>query len=249
MLSYSDFTKYKNWWKRCAPETPGFHRSFMAETPLGDIIQAELNFHDKLVKLSLEISRERGKKYIATIKNGSIIKEKDLTSGRNLPLYNKFYPYRDLISCIPESDFIEAIAGAYDIIKPEFPENDSNPGVFTSTKYDHIFGIRRETFLQKFFRERREKKLREKLERGSLLFRIKRRILDEISDIVFGVAISTGFYFQYFDYVILGLALGTMGILTGGLDWWLRKRDPLLTKVLLFLIAGSYFFYNGYTRF
>ena len=249
MLDHTDYKKYKTWWKRSSPST-GFQRSYTAETPLGDIIQADLNFHDKLVKLSLEVSRERGKNYIATVKNGSIIKEKDVTSGRNIPLYNKIYPYKDLISCIPDDDFLEAISGAYDIYKPVFPEEFSYGSTDRiSTKYDHIFGIRRETFLQKFFRKWREERQRIKQERGPLWKRVKRRLPGELHDLVLGAAVSTAFYYHYFDYVILGLVLGSMGIFTGGMDWWLRKRDPLLTKVLLFLTVGSYFFYNGYTRY
>jgi len=230
--------------------SPGFQRSFTAETPLGDIIQADLNFHDKLLKLTLEISRERGKTYTASIKNGSILKEKDITSGRNLPLYNKIYPYKDLISCIPDTDFLEAVSGAYDIYKPNFPEQFEYGRVDSiSTKYDHIFGIKRETYLQKFFREWKENRIRIKKAKGPLWQRIKRRSLGELHDLILGTSLSTAIYYHYFDYVILGLMLGTMGVVTGGMDWWLRKRDPLLTKVLLFLIAGSYFFYNGYTRY
>ena len=248
MLDYSDYRKYKEWWKRQTPGSSGFQRSFIAETPLGDIIQADLNFHEKLVRLTLEVSRERGKTYISTIKNGSILKEKDLSSGRNIPLYNKFYPYRDLIACIPDPDFLEAISGVYDIYLPDFPQRESER-YRESTKYDHIFGIRRESYWQKFLRQWREERIRNKIAKGPLGKRIKKRFFGEVHDLLLGAGISAAFYFHYFDYVILGLILGTMGVFTGGLDWWLRKRNPLLTKVLLFLTAGSYFFYNGYTRY
>ena len=253
MLDIADYEKYRQWWKKQAPGSPGFQRSYSAETPLGDILQVDFNFHESLVKIQLEVSRERGKTYVATVKNGSIIKEKDVTSARNLPLYNKIYPYKDLLSCLPDKDLLESLSGAYDVYIPDFPkeerEKPADFNEFVSTKYDHIFGIRRETWLQKYFRRRREEKERIRLLRDPLRQRIRRRFFGEVSDLILGSAISFLVYNYYFDFILTGLMLGIMGFFTGGLDWWIRKRDPLLTKVMLFILAGSWFFYNGYTRY
>ncbi|EMY06200.1 hypothetical protein LEP1GSC029_0099 [Leptospira interrogans str. 2002000626] len=48
---------------------------------------------------------------------------------------------------------------------------------------------------------------------------------------------------------MLGFSLAVFGLLFGGLDWMLRKRNPLFVKVILFMSLGSYFYYVGYTRY
>ncbi|WCL48990.1 hypothetical protein [Leptospira sp. GIMC2001] len=252
---------YRSWWKKQNSQLPGFTRSVKATTPDGDVLEADFNFHEKLVRISLEIANENGKIYSATIKNGSIIKEKDITSGRNYPISRKVRPFKDIFSCIPDADLLDTIGGAYEIsLTPlgKVIERRVGRGIYQqedfagyqsglplSTKYDSIFGIRRESWFQKWKRRRMERRIY----RDPFWVRFRRRFWAETHDILLGFGLAYFVYNYWFDYVILGLALGAFGFFSGGMDWALRKRDPLLLKVLSFLSLGSFFFYNGYTRF
>jgi hypothetical protein len=258
-MDLAELETYRSWWKKQASQIAGFTRSYIAHTPQGDVLEADFNFHDKLVRLSVELSQESGKNYAATIKNGSIIKEKDITSGRNYPIARKMRPFRDIFSCLPDADLLDSLGGAYEISlvplgkverrvgRGVYEEDLSfgRQGLPESTKYDHIFGIRRETWFQKWRRLRRE----QRVQKEPFWVRFRRRFWADSSDLVLGTALAWVVYNYWFDYVILGLALGVFGFFTGGLDWAFRKRNPLLLKVLSFLCLGSYFFYNGYTRY
>lgn len=260
-MELDELETYRSWWKKQNSSIPGFTRSFIARTPSGDVLEADLNYHERLVRLSVEIADESGKNYAATIKNGSIVKEKDVSNGRNYPIGRKIRPFKDIFSCLPDSDLLDAVGGAYEIsLVPQGKvEKRLGRGVYhredesslfgnelpESRQYDQIFGIRRETWFQKWSRKRWERKFYKE----PFWIRFRRRFWSETHDIVLGLGVAWFVYNYWYDYVILGAALGAFGFFAGGLDWGYRKRDPLLVKVLSFISLGSYFFYNGYTRF
>lgn len=262
-MELEELETYRSWWKKQNSSIPGFTRSFIAHTPSGDVLEADFNFHDRLVRLSVESANENGKNYAATIKDGSIIKEKDITSGRNYPITRKIRPFKEIFSCLPDADLLETVGGAYEISLTPLgkTENRIGRGIYEdepgsygssdpwklpdSTRYDHIFGITRETWFQRWLRKRWERKI----QKEPFWTRFRRRFWGETLDIIVGMGLAWVVYNYWFDYVILGAALGGFGLLAGGWDWAFRKRDPLLIKVLSFISLGSYFFYNGYTRF
>ncbi|MCC5814195.1 MAG: hypothetical protein JJT78_05515 [Leptospira sp.] len=260
-MELDELETYRSWWKKQNSTISGFTRSFIAHTPSGDVLEADFNFHEKLVRLSVEISNENGKNYAATIKDGSIVKEKDVTSGRNYPISRKIRPYKDIFSCLPDADLLDTLGGAYEISLTPLGKKEKRLGrgiyqeeelaspwgadLPESTKYDHIFGITRETWFQKWMRKRWENKYTKE----PFWTRFRRRFWAETLDVILGLGLAWVVYNYWFDYVILGTALASFGFLSGGFDWALRKRDPLMIKVLSFMCLGSYFFYNGYTRF
>ncbi|XDD46942.1 hypothetical protein AB3N60_02285 [Leptospira sp. WS39.C2] len=224
------------------------------ETPLGDVLEAEFNFHERLVRLTVEIKEEKGRMYGATVKNGTVQSEKDITSGRAYPVFRKIWPFREYFSSLPDKDMLVSIGGAYEIYPPFQPEaservrtprSNFQSALFPSTRYDSIFGIIRETRFQRWRRERRE--AREA--RGSLWTRFKRRVWGDLQDVCLGIGFGCLVYYVYYDYVVLGLSLAALGMVAGLLDFLVRKRSVLMTKVLSFLSFGSYFFYNGYVYF
>lgn len=238
----------KQVWRKQKPRTPGFIRAFTMETPLGDVLEAEFNFHERLVRLAVEIKEEKGRMYGATVKNGTVQAEKDITSGRPYPVFRKVWPFREYFSTLPDKDMLACIGGAYEIYPPFVPDAQEKgrsqrfsleSALFPSTRYDSIFGIVRETRFQRWRRERRE--AREA--RGSLWLRFKRRVWGDLQDIFMGVGFGCLVYYLYYDYVVLGLTLGILGMTAGLLDFLVRKRSVLMTKVLSFLSFGSYFFY------
>lgn len=252
---------YRSWWKKQPATIQGFTQSYRAETPSGDILEVDFNFHDRLVRLSLQISEENGKIYAATVQKGSILKEKDITFGRNYPIHRKIAPFRDIFSCLPNPDILESIGGAYEIspIPLGNPERRIGRGIYENLKstrisdeyeyyvgkYDHIFGIIREPWHKRWFR----KYINLSKKREPLWVRFKRRFWAETLDIIMGIGFGWFIYNSYYNFIILGLCLGAFGLVAGGMDWILRKRDPLIVKVLSFLALGSFFFYNGYTQY
>ncbi|MCB1178938.1 MAG: hypothetical protein KDK36_15240 [Leptospiraceae bacterium] len=237
MLYESDYDLYRTWWKRARPTTQGYQKCYQAKTPTGDLLQIEHNFHEGLVKIQIEPSSEKGSCFTATIKKGTIIRERDVHNGTSLSLKKKIHPFRIIFSCLPDEDILDAIGGKYEIIKiPLFRKQKE------SSELPEVSPIKKESFWKKVIQKRKDST-------SSGWRKLKERIGDDLKDAVFGFSLCTAIYFHFFDFVIVGWSLAIAGFLFGGIDWLLRKRDPLLTKVLIFFGTGSYFFYTGYTRF
>jgi hypothetical protein len=222
-------------------------------TPWGDILEAEFNFHEKLVRLTAEIKEEKGRIYATTIRNGVVLQEKDVSSGRAYPVFRKIWPFREFFSGLPDKDLLACVGGSYEIYPPHESEDlngssarrDRRTDSPFSTRYDSVFGIMRETRFQKWRRKRREARLA----LGSPWERFKRRIWGDLQDLCLGFGTAGFVYYAYYDYVLLGACLSCMGMIAGLLDFLVRKRSVLFTKVLSFLSVGSYFFYSGYVYF
>jgi len=235
----------KHGWRKTKPRTPGFIRAYSYENPVGDRLEVEFHFHDKKVKLSASLKEEKHRTYEALVQDGSVVQEKDITAGRSYPVYRKLWPFRDAYSNIPDRDLILAIGGCYEIYPLFDPEAYRKISERKFHRYGSVFGLAKETFWQKYWRRRRERQLG----KDSLWKRFRRRFWGDLHDVVLGGTISYLFYHLYYDLVLLGLVLAFSGMLAGLLDLSFRKRSILLTKVLSFLSIGSYFFYDGYTRF
>ncbi len=226
---------YRSSWKRNKTLPKGFSKSFRSTTPTGDELQVDFNFHENLVRLGLTISFEKGRNYTTTIKNGTIIRERDVLNGVNTSLKKKFIPFKEIFSAIPDEDILETIGGVYDINKTpmlKYENEDSENQISTSKSIETV---------------KIKPTLKEKL--NSLYKNLKLRILDDIYDTLLGVSLCTAIYLHFFDMVVLGFALGFMGVFFGVLDWMFRNRNPMFIKVISFLFSGGYYFYLGYTRF
>jgi len=240
----------KQVWRKQKPRTPGFIRAFQMVTPWGDILEAEFNFHEKLVRLTAEIKEEKGRIYATTIRNGVVLQEKDVSSGRAYPVFRKIWPFREYFGSLPDKDLLSCVGGSYEIYPPheheDLEESYARRGRRGdspfSTRFDSVFGIVRETRFQRWRRKRREARLA----LGTPWERFKRRIWGDLQDFCFGLGAASFVYYAYYDYVLLGWSLACMGMVAGLLDFLVRKRSILMTKVLSFLSLGSYFFYNGF---
>jgi hypothetical protein len=243
MIYDSDIDLYRRLWKRSRPITQGYQKAYQAKTPSGDFLQVEFSFHDGLVKLQVDPADEKGATYTSTIKKGTIIRERDVLNGFNFPLRKKFLPYKSIFSCLPDEDILEYIGGIYDISRIPLFKYRENYNEVDSSDYE-IYKAPVKSFSQKL------KEYFYGTDRSLFSWkRFKERVVDDIHDSVLGFSIAGVLYFHFFDYMILGWGLAFLGIFFGGLDWILRNRDPMISKVLIFLLTGSYFFYTGYTQF
>lgn len=243
MLNEGDFEAYRKWWKKGKSSLKGFHKSYRAETPVGDVLQADFNYHERLVRLFIEVSKERGRAYTANVKQGSIIREKDITTGRTTSIKGRIHPFRHIFSCIPDDDLLESLGGAYEISRVSLgkPVYTSEP----SEKFENFEFAKKESFF-----ERLERKRLARIEKyGTLWQRFKKRFWGDLHDFVLGSSLGVAIYYHFFDFIILGATLAGFGFFFGGLDWIIRNRDPLMTKVFLFMGIGTYFFYTGYTKY
>ena len=243
MIYESDIEQYRRLWKRSRPVTQGYQKAYQARTSSGDFLQVEFSFHDGLVKLQVDPSNEKGATYTFTIKKGTIIRERDVLNGFNSPLKKIFLPFKTVFSCLPDEDILDCVGGVYEISKIPLFKYRSHKSDYDPIDHE-VQSPPRKSFLTRiadaFFHR----------ENGVFSWkRFRERAVDDLHDSVLGMSLGAVLYFHFFDYMILGWGLGFLGILFGGMDWTLRDREPMIIKVLIFLVTGSYFFYTGYTRF
>lgn len=233
----SNLELYRKWWKKKRSNLSGFQKCYIAETPNGEKLRADYNSKESLVKLSLELPKKRGS-YSATIKKGVVIREKDDSGRTNVSVRQKFIPYKDIFSSLPNDDLLRTIGGVFDISTVSLGKREVD-----KANAEEKESIQFESFLDRLLRKRQERIAKY----GTVRQRIKRRFWGDFHDAVIGTSLGTCIYYHFFDYFILGLSLISLGVAFGGLDWFLRDRDPLITKTIIFLLIGSYFFYTGYT--
>lgn len=241
MLYDSDYEGFRTWWKRSKSPTRGYFKSYRAVSPTGDVFLVDYNFHENLVRLSLEPASEKGRTYTTTIKKGTIIRERDVFNSVNTSLKRKFYPFKDIFSCIPDDDVLSSIGGVYDISRVSLGKKQQEVGKPSlGPEEDQETGTvqRRPSALGRLAMAIRSSYLDFKL-----------RFLDDLYDSILGVSVCVAIYLHFFDYVVLGFSLAFMGIFFGGLDWILRNRTPFYLKVMSFVSFGGYYFYTGFTRF
>ena len=214
------------------------YEGFRAVSPIGDVFVVDYNFHENLVRLSLEPASEKGRTYTTTIKKGTIIRERDVFNATNASLKRKFIPFRDVFSCIPDDDVLTSIGGVYDISKVSLGKRAQDAPSQVTVESEFLVGNTGKTNFSRIA-DRVKASYAE----------LKLRFLDDLYDSILGVSVCLAIYLHFFDYVVLGFSLAFMGILFGGFDWILRNRTPFYLKVMSFLSFGGYYFYTGFTRF
>ncbi|MBP9885342.1 MAG: hypothetical protein KBF93_03535 [Leptospiraceae bacterium] len=241
MLYDSDYEGFRTWWKRSKSPARGYFKSYRAVSPSGDVFLVDYNFHENLVRLSLEPASEKARVYTTTIKKGTIIRERDVFNSVNTSLKRKFYPFKEIYSCIPDDDVLGSIGGVYDISRVSLGKRQQDAGTLSlAASQDQEIGntLKKTSAFGKLIDGIR-----------SSYFDFKIRFLDDLYDSILGVSVCVAIYLHFFDYVVLGFSLALMGVLFGAFDWILRNRTPLYLKVMSFLSFGGYYFYTGFTRF
>lgn len=238
MLYESDYEGFRAWWNRSKSPARGYFKSYRAVSPIGDVFVVDYNFHENLVRLSLEPASEKGRTYTTTIKKGTIIRERDVFNATNASLKRKFIPFRDVFSCIPDDDVLTSIGGVYDISKVSLGKRAQDAPSQVTVESEFLVGNTGKTNFRRIA-DRVKASYAE----------LKLRFLDDLYDSILGVSVCLAIYLHFFDYVVLGFSLAFMGILFGGFDWILRNRTPFYLKVMSFLSFGGYYFYTGFTRF
>lgn len=242
---------YRSLWRKSKPTNSGFTRAYQASTPAGNELTAEFDALKKIVVITCTIPEDRNKLYSSRIQNGSVLRERDVTFNKDYPVQKKFESLREFFSSIPDNPLLDSIGGIYGISRITLPNESKDKTqseeipYWVPRRFDEVFGIQRETRFQKWRRLRRERKSREL----SLFLRIRRRFLGDLTDVSLGLGAGYLTYNLYWDLELLGFVLAFFGIYSGALDWILRRRKILLTKVLSFVLLGSYAFFIGYTQY
>ncbi|MBI3394501.1 MAG: hypothetical protein HY042_01560 [Spirochaetia bacterium] len=214
-------------WRASRSGIEGYHRSYEMETPEGDEIKVDFNSRREMVRLQVSIAREFGRQYVAVIKSGTILQEKDFTSRRSVDLSSRLIPLRRYFEFLPDSGALRAMGGSYG-----YPTTVSDtPGRRFSMSPQFLArrsqsGMRR---LLRLLRGHREATLGE---------RIRERIVSEGILVLPALAIAAAYQSHVIGLAECAGLLGFLGVMTGALEW-IIGRDPFLPRVALLLMASG----------
>ncbi|HOW83945.1 MAG TPA: hypothetical protein PK573_15395 [Spirochaetota bacterium] len=235
----ADTYTVKSSWKRRPSEIRGYHRTLYYNTDNGDYLRVDYNLKEKRVRLYIEIADEGGNQYYSVISNGKITAERSVSSGRSYGFADKFQSRADIFSTIPNGDVLKLI--------------NRNYSIYSGYLYDKAREEEKARQNQNKLREETRKRYF-KSDANPYVQTVKTRKpvsfsfgLIDIVDILIGVMLS-GIVFLYFQYsfIAMGIMASFYGIINGFIDMFLRKRSPLIIKVIVFVVSGMALYIYGY---
>lgn len=188
-------------------------------------------------QVRLEVKTLRGEHYESIIRHGVVLREKDLRTGALVDLTDILGVYRKDFSSLPDTPILSLIGGNYGIMT-EFMGTAERIVVHERNLFKRFLRMLRGIgpAIRKWYQ-------------GWLstlgYYRHAARPADFVDMALIGGAAYTAFTYN-FDYLNAGFTLCTMAMLTGLIDWLIRKREPWLMKIYASVALGSVAVYRGY---
>jgi len=210
-----------------------FPETFRLEIKKNSQIIAEVNRFRGLIRLTAGLPD--GSRFQSVISNGTIIREKDLRTGRFRDLENDFLFLKNELSSLPDTEVLRLIGGNYEVLTE-----------FTGT-------------IQKVYKKRSFETVGDLF---NYFYHLPIRVFRkssayirsfitlpgfwDIFDTAFCVAIGYGIYQINFNFLHAGLAACIGVLITGFTDMTIRNKSPYVLKLLFVMVPGIYVMYTGY---
>ncbi|MCB1324229.1 MAG: hypothetical protein KDK35_03335 [Leptospiraceae bacterium] len=230
--------RLRSLWKANPSAQEGYTRNYSTETADGDIISVDFNFARQMVRIALSVAREHHRQYIAVIKSGTVLQERELAGKRSLDLTSRIAPVAGYFRFLPDEMLLRSIGGNYGV--PLLPDL---PGSSYAREHLPIHPLRQKfqplRSLRRYLTRKRERALRP---RGPVR-RFFRRLPAEIWDLTLGGLLCLAYTWGGLNLTELAGYLGVAGLVCGAWDWVWRQRDPFMPKVLAFMAASGFAVY------
>lgn len=188
-------------------------------------------------QVRLEVKTLRGEHYESIIKHGVVLREKDLKSGALSDLSDILSIYRKDFSSLPDTPILSLIGGNYGIMT-EFMGTAERIVVHERTLLKRLLRL-----VRGIIPALRQWLLGIKSSFGHYARSIRRA---DLADMVVIAAATYGAFTYNFDYLNAGFTLCIVAMLTGLIDWLIRKREPWLLKIYASIALASVAVYRGY---
>ena len=217
-------------WKSRRSELSGYKKMYYMNTEDGDYLRADSSSGNDTVRLYVELESDGGAGYISIIKDGKITVEKSSISNKFGNFSDKFSSKSDMFSTLPDVSFIKIIGGNYGITAKK-------------STADRLKETRR-----KYFKETQVKIFRQ--EEVYVPKSTSRRVqigLIDLLDFLIGVTLSFAVFLAFnYNFIAMGITSAAFGILIGTIDIFVRKKELVATKMVIFILAGAIFYVYGH---
>lgn len=217
-------------WKRRPSEIRGYVRTLYFTDNNGDYIRVDYNLREKRVRLYIEDNDEGGIEYYSIINNGKITVERNLTTGRSSNLQSKFSKRSAIFATIPNRQVLKLIGDNYGIA------SISNEGKKRNIE-NNLERTRRKYFVAD------NKNSRSTIGQFSSDKSLK---FADVVDIIIGVAVTFAIFYISYNFMLSGIIAAVYGILLGIIDMFMRRREPIFLKIMLFVFCGFIAYIYGY---
>lgn len=219
-------------WNVKPSDEEGYARCYFTETDEGDRIEVDFNFGREMARITLKLASEYGRQYVAVIKSGTILQERDVTSRQPLDLTSRIAPFAGLFAYLPDEPLLRALGGSYGLpTEPtEIPRQRRHvPDIVPFEDLNLWDWIRRH------LRKKRERESRP----AAFWERWLRRLPDEGFDLGLGLALWYAYSQGLLNLSEFAAATGFLAVFAGAVDWVWRMRDPFLPKVAILLAVSA----------
>ena len=218
--------KSEEW--HCAPSIlENYQHNYSLSLENRDFLSLDFNAARKMVHISLSLASEGGREYVATIKDGNILQERERISRLPVDLSWRLDPFIKFFGQIPDLSPLRAIGGNFGIPKLLSKDNPYNLRI-----YELYLPRSPWRLLKKYLEKRRAQEALA----CSRLQKLWRRLPQEAFDLGLGTIMIYILGFKgYLGFAELACLSGFYGIFSGAFDWLWRQRSPFIPKVAFFV--------------
>ena len=237
-LAFNATREFDTWQQRTST-LEGYHKNYvLRKSPAGDLLNVDLNVFRKMVHLRLRFIDKKEQEYVAIIKEGKILQERENSTKKYINFSKYLAPFIGSFSKIPDPNILDIIGGHFGLaLTSKFQKS------YLLQKRDSKFIYNIWQNIKQYFQEKYENQ-KTKRERKSLLSRFLQRLLQETLDIAIGLSIV---YFIFksnsLSFDELALVSGSYAILISAFDLIWRRRTPFIPKAFLFIAIGGTLIY------
>ncbi len=228
-----------SWWISPASQE-GYIYNYCLETSpstdQGDKISVDFNPSRNMVRIKLTLAAEMAKEYIAVIKSGNILQQRENISRKPLDLTSRISPFAKYFCQLDEPGILQVIDGNFQLPKATttYPKKE--------LKYSKSFFKTGPSLWQLIKRHLVAKRQAESQLRG-FGQRLLRRIPQESFDLSIGGLSFWACLQGYLDFAELAFVCGFLGIFGGAIDIFWRGRNPFIPKVAFFVGVSAVIVY------
>jgi hypothetical protein len=224
---------YRRVWRVRPCRREGYNKTYVGEFPDGSKIELDYNFARELVRIEYHPEGDSERIFIALIKKGVLLQERDFSTNRPCDLYRRIQPLAKYFQYFPDNHVLRSLDGIYGLpLQSILPEVTQVRDFFRWKNIRHrsVRDVLRSYLKAKRIEERKARPFHR---------RLIRRLPADLFDLGMGMIPVSLFFRRELSPETLAFILGTLGFVTGGLDAIWRQRNPLIIKVLFFLLPAS----------
>ena len=236
----SDQIKIGPNWRVSDSERDGYIYNYFLETFLspgkGTTVNVDFNPVRNMVRIQLNSAAEANKEYVAIVKSGNVLQERENISREPLNLTSRISPLSKHFCQLEETGILHVINGNFQLPKSSILYKKE-------LLYKKNFFIKKQSIRQFIKNHLAARRHAESQARG-FVQKLLRRLPNETFDGGIGALFFLAFSQGYLSFSQLALAFGFFGISSGAVDIFWRQRSPFIPKVAFFVGCSAAMVYT-----